>query len=112
MTLVFAFDENGKLASCELVNDPIELVSSEAENRLDLGMNYRCVEVEDTATDNSFVNKCLNDPDHVTLVNGSIVYGDDSSEDVHHRAIQLSEWKIRVRPALMRATTTTNLFNN
>jgi hypothetical protein len=111
MTLVFAFDETGKLISCELIHDPIALVLPEVENRSDTNVDYRCVEIDD-AVDNPFVNACLNDPDHVKLVNDNIVYDDYPSEDPHHRAIPMSEWKIRVRPALMRAATTTNLFNN
>ena len=109
MTLVLIFDENLKLAMCELVNNGESVLDS--STMLD-DENYRLVVVENTDADNAFVNACLNDPDHITLdENGIVRYGDDPSEDVHCRAISMADWKVRVRPALMRATTTKDAFN-
>lgn len=62
------------------------------------------------------LNKLLNDYESIEVQvdgAGAFVSIDTSAagDDVHCRKIPLSDWKVRVRPALMRAATTTNLFN-
>ena len=110
MTLIMLFNADRKLVSCELVNNADDIITN--GEMLDDEGTYRFVVVEGTAADNAFINACLNDPDHITLdANGIVRYGDNPSEDVHCRAISMQDWKVRVRPALMRATTTKDAFN-
>lgn len=60
--------------------------------------------------DDALINAVLNDPGHVTLMNG-LLKVDGASGDPHARYIPITDWKIRARPALMRAAATTNFLN-
>ena len=72
-------------------------------------------------TDNDvYINKLLNDHENVGIT--SVPTGvntlnllrldfNNASEDVGSRAVPSSVWKIRTRPALMRAASTIHFFN-
>jgi len=65
-------------------------------------------------SDDGLANKILNDYENVSVsVSGRIldITPNGDEENACARKINLSEWKKRVRPALMRAATTTHLFN-
>lgn len=92
-----------------------KLIFAELRNDLDPGGDG-IVEDGDSALyitdDDSFINLVLNDPGKVfeDKRTGQIITTGAQGEP-HVRHIPLSDWKVRVRPALMRAAETTHLFN-
>lgn len=77
----------------------------------ELAGNQKVIEITDDAT----ANKVLNNYDRVTvqpIAGGGIKLElGDAEEEPRVRMIQPSDWIRKVRPALMRAATTTHLFN-
>lgn len=109
MVLRMCFDEttvpNNKLIFAELRND------------LEPGGDG-IVEDGDSALyitdDDEFINLVLNDPGKVFLnkrTHPSQIITTGAQGEPHVRHIPLADWKVRVRPALMRAAETTHLFN-
>lgn len=91
----------GKIVKVELLQDSTN-VAKEADQYLW------------ETTNESEANALLNNYDKVSVTIGttSVVLGFDGvSESVHGRSITPSSWIRKVRPALMRASTTTHLFN-
>ena len=73
------------------------------------------------ADDDATINCLINDQESVVV--GSVPSADNSltpvtlnfssaSQEPSARKIADADWKVRVRPAFMRAATTTHLFNN
>ena len=94
--------ESNKIVEVELLQDA-EGVTKETNQYL-----------YETDSD-SVANALLNDYSKVTVSirSGKVELGfDGTSEDVHVRRIAPENWITKVRPALMRAATTTHLFNN
>ena len=92
-----------------------KLIFAELRNDLDPGGDG-IVEDGDSALyitdDDEFTNLVLNDPGKVyeDKRTGQIITTGAQGEP-HVRHIPLADWKVRVRPALMRAAETTHLFN-
>lgn len=78
---------------------------------LELAENQKTIEISDDV----IANKVLNNYDRVTVkpIAGGGISLDlgDAEEEPRVRMIQPSDWIRKVRPALMRAATTTHLFN-
>ena len=92
-----------------------KLIFAELRNDLEPGGDG-IVEDGDSALyitdDDSFINLVLNDPGKVyedKRTRQIITTGAQGEPHVRH--IPLADWKVRVRPALMRAAETTHLFN-
>jgi len=66
--------------------------------------------------DESLINRILNDYEHCTPVftdnNLTGINVSEAGDDPDSRKIPDGNWKVRVRPALLRAATTTHFFNN
>ena len=71
---------------------------------------YTPVVIEQTDAPDIMVNAVLNDPEHITL-NGTTVVYTGASGDVRCRYVPPSDWKMRTKPALMRAAHASSFFN-
>lgn len=106
MILLLNVLSGGKIGNVELLQTPKSYVSgkngvgeyqfeTESDDTINTVLNnYQACTVQFNATKTAV--------DRIELVEG----------DYHSRHITDANWKSHVRPALMRAATTTNLFNN
>ena len=116
MILLMCFDTsttpNNKLIFAELRNDlgPDMDGIVEDEASAQLADQVGCSQY--VTDDDEFINLVLNDPGKVfeDKRTGQIITTGAQGEP-HVRYLPPASWKIRVRPALMRAAETTHLFN-
>ena len=100
------------LIYAELRNDLGPEMDGIVENESMEGLGDAVAAVQHDADTDEFINQVLNDPGKVYADRrtGQIVTTGAEGEP-HVRYIPPSGWKIRVRPALMRAAETSHLFN-
>lgn len=103
LLLTVGVEDNGQLPilSVEVIPSDLEVTENQFQK------------VYETTLDTE-MNKLLNDYANVVCTPGGAGFSLDftrASETPDARQIDLSTWKPRTRPALMRAATTTNFFN-
>lgn len=112
--LVTTMHKPGAAADVLLITQ-VELLQAEPDTT---GEGQYLVGMDVIGTDVN-LNKLVNDYEHLGVslkdeegVKSLIINFDSASEDTHVRKIDAEDWKPKTRPALMRAATATNLFNN